>query len=451
MPYLATSPANLTATHVTAALKAAGAGSSLVMPAHQIADAFNDAINKYGDGLFATINSYAALVSECMMESAYFRTTQEYASTGAYQPYRGRTFIQITWKDNYAAFGKWCLSVGLVADADYFVKNPTKLADLKWAAIGGVWYFTKVLKKDKQGNLHPIVWWADDPLAIGRAVNMGNPYSTATPNGQKARDAAYVAVVNALTPKEPDVSVAFRGGRTCSCVATSLPLVEQDMIRRGLIKYNIDIFQLGYRTDVIASAGTHRAGGCTDVAQRSAEHIKVWREWGWTMQDRSAAFPNDQHAHGWPYRCSHLAPDAAAQERDWDNRDAGLVGTGRVGGMWPIDDWKTAMKKRLAEQAERDRQKELELPTTAEVTTAVVKALATDKTFLTAIANAVMNADVVPNTFTSNVDNVNVATKSSLSLLGARVATLTEKVDALAAAVAAAFPEPTPEPTPPAA
>jgi hypothetical protein len=205
---LAVSPVQkLTAAHIQAALKAAGAGSGLVMPADKIATAFNDAISKYGGGLVGAINSYAALVSECMMESAYFRTTQEYASTGPYQPYRGRTFIQITWKDNYAAFGKWCKSVGLLDDADYFVKNPTKLADLRWAAIGGVWYFTKVLKKDKKGVLRPIVWWADDPLAIGRAVNMGNPYSTATPNGQKARDAAYVAVVKALTatPQEPDV------------------------------------------------------------------------------------------------------------------------------------------------------------------------------------------------------------------------------------------------------
>jgi hypothetical protein len=165
------------------------------------------------------------------------------------------------------------------------------------------------------------------------------------------------------------------------------------------------------------------------------------------MQDRSAAFPNDQHAHGWPYRCPHLAPDAAAQERDWDNRDAGLVGTERVGGMWPIDDWKTAMKKRLAEQAERDRQKELELPTTAEV----VKALTADKTFLHAIAKAVLDEDYIPNTFTANADNVNVSTKSALSLTGKRVGNIEVKIDALAAAVAAAFPEPTPEPTPPAA
>jgi len=456
VPRTAGAPSGLTGAHITAALKAAGAGSGLVMPASQIAVAFNDAISKYGGGLFTTINSYAALVSECMMESAYFRTTAEYATTGPYQPYKGRTFIQITWKDNYAAFGKWCLSVGLVTDADYFVKNPTKLADLKWAAIGGVWYFTKVLKKDKQGNLHPIVWWADDPLAIGRAVNMGNPYSTATPNGQKARDAAYVAVVKALTatPQEPDVSVAFRGGRTCSCVATSLPLVERDMIRRGLIKYNIDVYQLGYRNDVSASAGTHAGGGNTDVAQFSDAQIDVWRLWGWTIQHRTKAQGFDMdHGHGWPLGCDHLSAGGRAQATQWANRQNGLASKGRVEGRWPIDDWKTAMKKRQAEQqarddaaAEAERQKELELPTTKEVG----DYLATNDKFLDAIAKkvaeAVWNADVIPNAgvLTSNVDNVNVSPKTALTQIGKKINDANADLDALSAR----FPNPSPEPPP---
>ena len=242
------------------------------------------------------------------------------------------------------------------------------------------------------------------------------------------------------TPEVTDVAkVKFRGGWTCSCVATSLPLVEQDMIRCGLIKQSIDIFQLGYRGGATAaSKGTHDEGGCTDVAQRSPEHIKVWREWGWTMQDRSKAFPDDQHAHGWPYRCPHLAPDAEAQERDWDRKDAGLVGTGRVGGMWPIDDWKTAMKKRLAEIAEADQQKELELPTTAEVTTAVIKAMKTDKDLIAIIGEAAANADVVPNEFTGNPANEFVATKTALVYLSRQNKALGKQLDTLIAR----FPEP---------
>jgi hypothetical protein len=191
----------LTGEHITAALRAAGAGSGTVASPQVIADLFNDAIEKYGDGLFTTINTYAALVSECMMESAYFRTTREYSNSGSYQPYRGRTFIQLTWKDNYAAFGKWCKDEGLVSSADYFVKNPTKLEELKWAALGGVWYFTKKMFSGK-----PLTAYSDNMLQVGRAVNMGNPFSSHTPNGQKARDDAYRAVVKALQ-QEDDVAI----------------------------------------------------------------------------------------------------------------------------------------------------------------------------------------------------------------------------------------------------
>src|SRR4051812_46090106 len=59
--------------------------------------------------------------------------------------------------------------------------------------------------------------------------------------------------------------VRVRGGWTCSCVATSLPLVEAEMLARNLISHNIDVFQYGYRGDVSASAGTHAGGGCTGL------------------------------------------------------------------------------------------------------------------------------------------------------------------------------------------
>ena len=234
------------------------------------------------------------------------------------------------------------------------------------------------------------------------------------------------------TPEVSDVAkVKFRGGWTCSCVATSLPLVEKDMIRRGLIKKNIDIFQLGYRPGgTAASAGTHDEGGCTDVDQYSEAQIKVWREWGWTMQKR-VGVGSGTHAHGWPYKCPHLAPDAKSQERDWDRKDAGLVGAGKVVGPWPIQDWKTAMKKRLAEIADEDKQKELELPTTAEVTTAVVKALTTNKDFLHAVAQAVLDEDYVPNTVTANTANEFVAPKTNMAQIGKRVGSIESKIDQL--------------------
>ena len=57
----------LTEAHIQTMLKSVGAGGGLVMPAADIARAFNDAIITYGSGLFTTVDSVAALVSECMM------------------------------------------------------------------------------------------------------------------------------------------------------------------------------------------------------------------------------------------------------------------------------------------------------------------------------------------------------------------------------------------------
>lgn len=140
--------------------------------------------------------------------------------------------------------------------------------------------------------------------------------------------------------------IPFRGGRTCSCVVESLPLVEKDLQRLGLLKGPLAIFQLGYRGDVDASEGTHDRGGCTDLdSTPTAAEIDVWRLWGWTMQNRAPFFKFD-HCHGWPYKCPHLSSAAQDQEDDWDNKDAGLQGPGKVQGRWPIDPWDVALRKR---------------------------------------------------------------------------------------------------------
>jgi len=182
----------ITANDIKAMRAAAGASGPTVINEVEIADLFNTAMVKYGGGQFNTVNRVTALVSECMMESAYFRTTVEYQHTGqSYAPYIGRTFIQVTWKSNYAKFGAWCKSHGLVSDPDYFVKNPVALGHAKWAALGGVWYFTAV-----KFSGHSLVEIADQGNAdmIGRGVNLGNPWSAATPNGASARRAAWNAV-----------------------------------------------------------------------------------------------------------------------------------------------------------------------------------------------------------------------------------------------------------------
>lgn len=114
---------------------------------------------------------------------------------------------------------------------------------------------------------------------------------------------------------DPSAKVKFRGGWTCGCVVTSLPLVEKDMIAKGIIKNNIDIFQLGWNSGgVAASAGTHDKGMMIDVGQYSKRALEVWWDWGWNMQHRTRAqgFSGD-HGHGGPYGCTHGSPLATWQ------------------------------------------------------------------------------------------------------------------------------------------
>lgn len=220
----------LNAATVTKMLQAAGASTSgLVASPATIADLYNQAVAKYAPGQFDTPAKMAALLSETMMESAYFRTTVEYATTGPYQPFRGRTFVQLTWGTptgggNYGAFGRWAKSKGLVSDPLVFCKNPTALGELQWAALGPVFYFTQVKFSGK-----PLTEYATNILQVGRAVNLGNPFSTATPNGQRERTAAYNAILplrDQLLPKVLTPAPQFHVGGTAIVTSTSTALAR---------------------------------------------------------------------------------------------------------------------------------------------------------------------------------------------------------------------------------
>lgn len=80
-------------------------------------------------------------------ESDGFRATEEYQKNGPdwsddRRIYLGRTWIQITWKTNYAGFSLWCYQGTFVNSPTYFVDNPRELAEDEWAAIGPAWYWT---------------------------------------------------------------------------------------------------------------------------------------------------------------------------------------------------------------------------------------------------------------------------------------------------------------------
>ena len=191
----------LTAAHIQKALSAVGALGGQMKPAAELASGANTALAQAPSGL--TKEGAAAFLATMAQESAYFRTTTEYGSARKrYDPYRGRTFEQVTWRENYAAFGKWCKAKGLLTDADYFVDNPTRLSDYKWAWLGGVWYFQ-----------HANLWRyanAGNFKAVSQGVNGGTGRigTSFTPNGWVHRLAMYEAFLLAGSALLPDGKAA---------------------------------------------------------------------------------------------------------------------------------------------------------------------------------------------------------------------------------------------------
>lgn len=164
----------VTSKHIEAALRSVGGIGGQKWSYSELAKGANQALLEAG---ITTRSGAAVFIAQCMVESAYFRTTTEYGGSNAsYAPYYGRGFIQVTHKNNYANFGKWCKSRGLLKDENYFVNNPDRLADYEWAWLGAVWYFVT--------HRHGLVKLANngDVDAVGRAVHTGDAWASWYPN-----------------------------------------------------------------------------------------------------------------------------------------------------------------------------------------------------------------------------------------------------------------------------
>lgn len=112
------------------------------------------------DGLNASqctnSNRIAMWLAQVGHESGSFVYTEEIASGAAYegrtdlgntQPgdgvrFKGRSWIQITGRSNYAAFSRWANTNGIAPSVGFFIENPTKLAELQYAGVGAAWYWT---------------------------------------------------------------------------------------------------------------------------------------------------------------------------------------------------------------------------------------------------------------------------------------------------------------------
>ena len=138
---------------------------------------------------------------------------------------------------------------------------------------------------------------------------------------------------------------SFRGKKCCSCLAKWLPAYEAELLRRGLIRVSLDVYQLTGKAK--ASAGTHAGGGAFDLGQFSDAQIAVARQMGAdaTWHRRKAQGFDVDHAHGVLRGCPHNGP-ARYQIAAVDLGYNGLGTAGRGG----RDDGPRPLSKRTWQQ-----------------------------------------------------------------------------------------------------
>lgn len=131
------------------------------------------------------------------------------------------------------------------------------------------------------------------------------------------------------------MTVMFRGKPACDCLAEWLPVYEAALIRLGIIKQSLDIYQL--IGGAAASGGTHATGGAADTAQTSDEAIRVARQMGadagWHRRYNWDGRGGMDHAHLVLRGCPHNGP----ARYQIDAVDAGYNGLGS-GGRGANDD-----------------------------------------------------------------------------------------------------------------
>jgi len=445
----------LTAKHVEQVLRAIpGAYGRQVTSLAVLASGADAALSTAPEGL--TVKGAAAFLATMAQESASFRVTEEYAKNGRYAPFIGRTFEMVTWKDNYAAFGKWCSERGLLSDPDTFVDSPKKLAEIRWAWLGGVWFWRKngIWAYGNRGDF----------LATQRAVNLGNPTSSATPNGISARRAwydAWLKIGDDLLPttEEVPVKLAPRHGKALAAYARGR--VGDSYGIAWCQKFTNECGQTGsvgdYDGDAAADAedGWKKAvanGRVVKAADVKYDQIPpgVYHYWTGGSSDHGHAavglggrriVSTDMTDSGPRYgrigECDITMPRV-----HWGLTYAGYALV--EGNGYTLIDPPEVQEDQFA------------MTTTSEVVKAVVPALITamkaDDDLLHKIAQAVLDEDYVPNggALTANPDNENVAPKTAIHQLGDKSNRIEAKVDALTAAVEALGAAPFPDPAPPA-
>ncbi|AGK87940.1 endolysin [Mycobacterium phage Severus] len=121
----------------------------------------------------------AMFVAQTCWESDHYNATEEYANGPLNEErwiYKGRTWIQLTWKSAYAGFGQWCFERGLVNDPNIFVNHPRMLAETRWAGLGAAYYWLTTRRPTRKYPTLNQASDARDVLVATQIINGGTTH-----------------------------------------------------------------------------------------------------------------------------------------------------------------------------------------------------------------------------------------------------------------------------------
>lgn len=139
----------------------------------------------------------------------------------------------------------------------------------------------------------------------------------------------------------------FRGKPGCTHDLEWLPVAEAELLRRKLIRFMLDVFQLiGGARD---SAGYHLYGGNADLGQDSDDELEVFRNMGAAASPRGDEDGMVPHTHLALKGCTHMKSGPRWQVTELEAGRNGLVNQRadrgpRRGVKWPLRTYRQGIK-----------------------------------------------------------------------------------------------------------
>ncbi len=162
---------------------------------HRHAKACNEAML---EGEITTLRRAQYFLAQIFSESADLRYFEEIGGASKrYAPYYGRGPIQLTWKDTYRDFGRWCKERRLVDDTEVFVRHPDRVAEPKWGWLAAIYYWQSRTLNE----------WCDrgDFRELTRRINGAATWGYPSHYGQRLARLAYVKRLGRkVLPATPD-------------------------------------------------------------------------------------------------------------------------------------------------------------------------------------------------------------------------------------------------------